>query len=498
MAQSSSNHLHQLIHSMSRSEKRFFKIHLRTHSSKHLELYEELFDSIHDQLVYDESLLTKELKKADQRFPVLKHRLFEKVLDSLEVFGRSNDALLMLRTNLSRAQILLSRGLFNQGYTMLESVVVQAMEIDQADIALEAKRLLLSYLEPDLNGLNNNEQELESWNEEMNSIFQLLQEEWDLILQRAHVFTRMESGIRRPLEDSLVKKGKERPLAKSPNINFLWFHTEAAKAFMRDDSKDALEHTNTCLGLLKEHVHLTRDHKLSVAKMVANGFYSSYRSHDLDQAENFLARLKCMLYEEKSNPGYAEYLALYLQCKLFIENYTHSYYDAEHIRSLEAEFMMEREKLSKHVRSGLDYGFALFHHGVGDNTLSLKAANRILNAKDISRDDEVYARTLIFSNVLHIENGDKEWLTHSARTLKRFLISRNRNGETETALLKYISDIRRSRTPEGEAKALKNYTNSLREVRRKPQERISFEYFDFLRWAEERSTGPKGSYGMVA
>ena len=220
--------------------------------------------------------------------------------------------------------------------------------------------------------------------------------------------------------------------------------------------------------------------------MIANGFYSAYRVHSYDRAEELLVKFKVIYREEHEATNGIDFLALYLQSKLFYENHLHSYHDAEHLLELENIYLKSCGDLDVLVRAGIDYGYALLYHGIGERSKALKCLNSVLNADEISRNDEVYARALLFSNVLYIEQDDREWLVHSARGLKRYLQSRERLGAVESALLGYITDIRRSRSYEGERNALEKYIMVLRSVRKDSSERIAFEYFDFLRWAEQR------------
>ena len=141
MSQLASHNLYDLIRTMSRSEKRFFKVHIETHSSKHTASYKNLFDRMASQEEYDENALYEEFSDIGQRFPVLKHRLFEKVLESLEVFSRKNDPILQLRNNLSRAHVLYSRGLTSLAENHLQSIIQQAEQEGQWEIQLEALRL---------------------------------------------------------------------------------------------------------------------------------------------------------------------------------------------------------------------------------------------------------------------------------------------------------------------------------------------------------------------
>ncbi len=99
--------------------------------------------------------------------------------------------------------------------------------------------------------------------------------------------------------------------------------------------------------------------------------------------------------------------------------------------------------------------------------------------------------------VLHAESGDREWMAHSARALKRYLKPRDLMRGVEGLLLDYISDFRRARSEEGEERAMRQFVHRLRTIRRQPIERVSFEHFDFLSWAEDQ-IGEDRPEGLVA
>ena len=54
MSNKASNHLHELIKSLSSAEKRYFKIFADRHSTKEIKTYITLFDEIDRQDIYDE------------------------------------------------------------------------------------------------------------------------------------------------------------------------------------------------------------------------------------------------------------------------------------------------------------------------------------------------------------------------------------------------------------------------------------------------------------
>ena len=136
------------------------------------------------------------------------------------------------------------------------------------------------------------------------------------------------------------------------------------------------------------------------------------------------------------------------------------------------------------IRAGIDYGLGLYFHSCGDIGSALRSLNRVLNDGEVRRDEDIYHRTLVFITLLHAESGDRSWMVHSARALKRYLVPRNLLQGADALLLEYISDYRRARSEEGEDRAIERYAIGLREIRKNDEDRISFEHFDFLAWAE--------------
>ena len=146
MANSASLQLFELISSMTRSEKRYFKIYIRTHASKHEKDYVQLFGLVEQQEQYDEESIIETIQKSGptQRFAVLKHRLFEKILDALESYKRSTDESMRLRHEINRAQVLMDRGMERVAAALLSKVEEQAMRIEEYETVLDARALTIA------------------------------------------------------------------------------------------------------------------------------------------------------------------------------------------------------------------------------------------------------------------------------------------------------------------------------------------------------------------
>lgn len=495
MANSASLHLFELITSMTRSEKRYFKIYVRTHSSKHVEDYVSLFSMVEAQEEYDEAELTRKMDKlgSKQRFAVMKHRLFEKVVDALESFQRTSNEEMGIRHELNRAQVLLNRGMTRAAESILRKAQKKAAAIEAHELILTAETLLLRA------GVV-----LEEETHSASYLTEQIKEEHDLIHIRTNLFqsiqnqgrVRTEVGI----DTSMVQERFAQTLEDKDSAlrsQYLAHHGMSALLFARNEIDESLEEVKHCMSMLKEHEHIKKEFPLALIDLLANSCYINLRQHKVEQAYGHIQELLSLEVEDLSERERIRYSGALIQSLLF---YLNREEDINMSNRLEIElrnYEKDRWEYSAGIRAGIDYGLGLLRHRQGRRGDGLRSLNRILNDGEIHRDTDVYHRTLVLTTVLHIESGDKEWMAHSARALKRYLNPRGLMNGVETILLDYVADHRRSRSEEGQERALRQFIIRLRSIRKDSLERQSFEYFDFLQWAEDQ-LGEEDHSSMVA
>ena len=78
--------LHQLIHTLSKTEKRYIKRMASLHVRGDENNYIKLFDLLNDQDEYNESVLQNALQLDRNQFAVTKNYLYNVILDSLESY----------------------------------------------------------------------------------------------------------------------------------------------------------------------------------------------------------------------------------------------------------------------------------------------------------------------------------------------------------------------------------------------------------------------------
>ncbi|NNK80915.1 MAG: hypothetical protein HKO93_05425 [Flavobacteriales bacterium] len=477
---------------MTRSEKRYFKIHIRTHSSKHSDEYIQLFDMIDEQEEYDEKVLISGIKEqgSDQRFAVLKHRLFEKVLDALESYQRSNDVVMTLRHDLNKSKVLMDRGMERMALISIKKVLDKALEYELDHITLDALGLI-GALESGRTPCHSN-------------ILERIATQHSISEIRKQLFVnlnsegRMRTGMN--IDTSLVEEhllqcieDRDAPSRSS----YMAHHTLSALRFSQNRIADSLCHIDACIQLLELNEHLRTEMPLARAEMLANKVYTLCRLHDMAHAKEALDDLLGIDSELLRVHLRIAHRGILMQTLLFYLNGQTDHSFIQRLKEEEPKYISDRWEYPAVVRGAIDYGLGLFYHQKGERGMAMRFLNKILNDGEIKRDEDVYHRTLVLVTVLHAESGDREWMAHSARALKRYLKPRGLLNGVESLLLDYISDFRRARTEEGEERAMRQFVHRLRSIRRAVDERIAFEHFDFLGWAEEQ-LGEDYHRGMVA
>lgn len=483
---------------MDRSEKRYFKVYLNSHPSKHQQLYVRLFDLISDAKEYDESSITTKLKDESIRFSVLKHRLFEKVLDALEDYQKKNDVAIQLRSKLNKSGILIDKGLARAARIQLDRTIDEAAQHGLYGVAIAGLKMKLRLLSPMHTEINDLE-ELYAMNEQFSECISSSQLEWQAFSLRAQTFISMSGQPRKEARtslDGMLERYEElekelTEVPHSPESVFVFHHGAAALAFFQEEHDRSRYHIEKALAIMGPDPDWLKAFPNIRARIQANAVYLGLKKGDPAYAKRIIER---MLAEqaERGDLG-AKGAAILLQSIVFYSNSSGDTGFHEDMKRLEPLYTEGRGALDPFVRASIDYGYALLYQKAGKRAEALKAVNLILFSEDMKRDVDIYTKALVLANILYIEADDREWLTHSSRSLKRYLQARNRISAVEESLLRYISSLRSSKNRNMDIQATQVFINRMEVLRAEPEHQNRFEYFDFLEWARVRMddlTGP--------
>ena len=137
-----SDHLYQLIHTMTATEKAYFKKFAYKHGRNDNKLYLKLFDSMDRQSVYNEEKLIAKYKKQglSKSFSSAKHYLNNLVLSSLVDYNKNKSIHAQLHQNLEEIDVLYKKGLFEQGLKIVRKAQKLAGKHEKFHIILELIR----------------------------------------------------------------------------------------------------------------------------------------------------------------------------------------------------------------------------------------------------------------------------------------------------------------------------------------------------------------------
>lgn len=110
MSNISSSDLYQLIKSLSKTEKRYFTLNVLQKKYKKKNAFEILFNAIENQKEFNENALLSARNKIPH-LPVLKKRLFEMILKSMEMYHLENSLENKLRSTINKIEFLFHKGL---------------------------------------------------------------------------------------------------------------------------------------------------------------------------------------------------------------------------------------------------------------------------------------------------------------------------------------------------------------------------------------------------
>jgi len=148
MATSNSDHLFQLIKSLSKAEKRNFKVYTGRLSGNDGKLFVVLFDVLDKSNEYKESNVLKKLsaiKKDDvnlkginkQRLTNLKRHLYSQILKSLRLLHSQKDIDVHIRELIDSSSILYAKGLYLQALKILDKAKTVAQKANQDFLMME-------------------------------------------------------------------------------------------------------------------------------------------------------------------------------------------------------------------------------------------------------------------------------------------------------------------------------------------------------------------------
>lgn len=296
MANKYSDHVFQIIKSLSKAEKRYFKLFVARHtsSSSSPNNAQVLFDLMEKMDSYNEEKLLEKLKgKAFiNKFSITKARLYDTILKSLDAYYSEKSKDQLIRNELHYIEILFNKSLYKQCKKRILSAKKQAVKHNKnhllAELILWQKRLIEkdNYQSVDskkIEFLSNEEQDILKNVTIKSQLWELKA----LLFQQLNKIGRARSNE----EVELIKKEIGKKLTKihipenEIELHYLFNHIQGAYFFAIYNYTSSLKSVLETIKLIEENPDEFSDEPNILISTLTNGVYLSMKNSDINKAQ---------------------------------------------------------------------------------------------------------------------------------------------------------------------------------------------------------------------
>lgn len=494
-----SNELHQLIHSLTKSEKRFFKLHSSLQEGE--KNYLKIFDAIDKQDVYDEASLKEEFKDETfiRHFPSEKNHLYRQILKALRAYHADNSISSILKQEIKNIEILYNKALFRECNKFL----------------LRAKKLAIAhekfyYLFELISWEKTLLEEAFEDGEFTKDLDKLIQEEQDVLekirnLAAYHVlyskinYVFSSGGFARDEESrSLINEIAHHPLiigkntALSNRAATICYYTQGYCALAHGDFNTALMRFRRVRDILDAHPNLREDLAKRYIKTLANIIACTIDKGDYTEASASIAAMRKL----REEPGFESTdiaLTIFKTCsisELRIYQRQGLFLEALPLVDRILDGMERYEgRMPKEQEISFYFHIAYTYFGTGNYNKALSWINKVLNDNENTLRQDVYSYARIFNLVIHFELGNFDLLEYITKSTQRYLSRRQRDFQMELLIIENLRKLIRSPRSGNDRKLFGEFRQKLREVALLPEDQIILRYFDFGSWIESKISG---------
>ena len=502
MSNKAQDHVHRLVHSMSRAEKRYFKVFTGGRAAGGGGNQHRLFDAIAAMPEYDEQALLLRFKgeACTNRFAVTKRRLYESILRSLDAFHAEHSVDARLARQLHQVELLFQRALYEDAARMLHSAARMARQHDRQGVLITVMDLERRIRESN-NYADTSTDDLQRLASEADAI-RAEQAECDALwdLKSRLLMDLYRNGLVRDAEGTeQVKALLRHPLLGDPEhlrtarARFLHHHVHSAAAFALGDLPACRDHLLANRELLMAQRDRFPDAPGMAMGVLSNLCHVQMRMAQHQEAAATLKEFR-MLPARWDLPESDDLdLRLFVtstSLELALHGQAGTFHEAlALLPSMERRLAAMESRLSAVRKAGFYYQIAYVYFGAGKHEAAQKWAQRLLN--DVRIDDS--AEIVCFGRILYMlclwENGKTDLIPYVLRNTERFLQTRQRSYRAELLFLELMKGLLRSRSELDHARVIEHALHAFAALADRPTEHAVFEHLDPIAWCSGKLTG---------
>ncbi len=496
MRKQPTDHLIQLITSLTKAEKRHFRLFVTRNQASDDILFLQLFEMIDKQGDYDETLILKKIPQIKKRqLSNLKAHLYKQLLLSLRLLSRNYNVDIEIRERIDYAKVLYNKGLYRQALEMLDKTKNQAIKLKQNTLALEVVEF---------------EKLIESQyiTRSIDTRAEALTKEAELIAQRA-VRTQQFSNLSLQLYGLYLKIGyvrnkkdhffvKEFFHSNLPKYNigelgfyeklylyqsYVWYHHTS------QDFLSCYKYAQKWVDLFHEEPEMKEIAPPLYIKGLHNLLSSLFYLSHYPRFIEVLAELEDFKLSEK-NKRITNHQSL-LQLFKYVHRINLHYMEGTFSEGLylvpELVEIIDSEKYNwdYHRIMVFYYRIACLYFASGDNDNAIDYLNLILNAPNPQFREDIQCFARFLNLIAHYELGNMQLVEYLVKSVYRFLVKMQELHQVQREILQFLRRLPRIQKHEIRKEFVK-LRNNLVKIQNDPYERRPFLYLDIISWLESK------------
>ncbi len=501
-----SDDLFRLIKSLTKSEKGFFKKFAARNSPGGKSNYISLFNAIESMESYDDETLKKKLK--DQPFvsqiPVYKVYLFNLILKALQQYGSYENTDSKLSDMVAGARILVKKQMPKEALKILKKAKEIAYKFDNEKALLEILFLERNIIitAPDKHVFEKRRAIYEEHKRFIERLANRFHYTW--LSDQMVMFVEHRGDIRnlnreqemeKIMADSYMQTADK---ADGFSAKMFYYHTRLFYYIANENRKKLHDISKEEIEVQEQYRHFIEENPKNYISGLLNYLLSAHLTKNREDVRDALHKLALARrqYRGKLSPNLETELfmkAKNIELIIYADNCDLEKGKAA-VKIIEADLKKRRSFISAPLKITLYYNLSHICFLNGDFDRALYFINKLLNESEEMRSD-VYNFGKLYNLIVHFELKNFDHLEYITENTYRYLKERKSLFKVEELIINTIRKIMNT----AEKKEIKNIfeelLGGLKKTSNDLKSRQTFEFFDFISWAESKVLGE--SYAQV-
>lgn len=492
MSKTSSDHLIELISSLSKAEKRNFKLYAKRNSSQEDLKFLLLFNYIDKCANYSDAealLKLPEIKK--EQLSNIKAHLYKQILAGLRILNTTKYIEIEIREHIDYAVILLNKGFYQQALKQLEKAGhlaknggynILALEVVELEKAIESQFITktLSIRADYLTNQSSSKEEQVSYSVFFSNLSLQL---YALYLKVGFVRDEKENMFVQQFFQSKMIPFKFKTLGFEGKIHY--YNAMVSYNLIIQDFVMCYKYARQWVDLFYENPEYIDSRKEVFLRAQHNLLNALFHLRDYKRFKEVFAKYESVHDKMKGKESVEQVYLLYLHTSRINQYYFEGRFDEgiEMVPEILSFIERYQSKMDEHQIVVLNYKIACLYFGYGDNKTAIRYLNKVIQFKDSSLREDIQCFARILNLISHFELGNDELVEYQVKNVYRFLIKMGELHGVQKEIFFFLRQLPFSSLTELR-KSFRVLHRKLVKLAQDPYEKRAFLYLDIISWLE--------------